>query len=139
MMMIVEEPAIELAGFQFGLNGFDVGHEGAVRVYLLRLDSSEELLCLRSCDPYDQHALDAALFAGDDFNSRCGHLQICGEELAQRVVCAAIDGRCSDPDLQCALIFAFDGIAAGSWRDSDGESHAVGMLSDFHHASDAFC
>ena len=83
MVMVVEEPAVNLAGPQFGLNGFDVRHDG------YGVDSKSAATCAR-VTPEMETRFGAALLARNDSNSRNGHLQTLGQQPAQRLVRAVV-------------------------------------------------
>ena len=81
-------------------------------------------------DAADAEALGAAALAGNDFNSREGHLQMLGQEPAQGFVGAAFDRRGREARLQRALPLAFDSVAAGP--DGHPDREARGAIALFH-------
>src|SRR5580704_9048250 len=93
MVMVVKQPAVNFICAQFGLNGFNVPHEVSPWSFLAsvcrRLAEREHSLARDTCDC---DALVAAIFAGDDSNSREGHVQTPGEKASERFIRAAFKG-----------------------------------------------
>src|SRR5580692_8808702 len=83
-----------------------------------RLAEREHSLARDTCDC---DALVAAIFAGDDSNSREGHVQTPGEKASERFIRAAFQGRRGETDFQRAGVIAFDGVAARPRLDTDAK------------------
>lgn len=87
---------------------------------LLGIDSKKPLyLQARNAEEFD--ALGATLFAAPDSNSGFGGFQKAGEKLDKRFIGTVFDGWGAQADLQCAVHYAGNFIAAGAGLNADGE------------------
>src|SRR5579863_368687 len=88
---------------------------------------------LRRSDPLHFHALGSAFPARQDFNSGGRHVQTFREEAAERLIGAIVHRRSGHANLQCALKFATDGVAAGAWLHAHLKNHAAAARGYANH------